>query len=89
MRKLARGVPKSAVVTLVKLDEMLQNLKEKSKYMSITELVEQGALRATIADVFPAPQPATMARLVQADDDGEITLAAAVRRRAAKVAART
>ncbi|MET3111678.1 DNA helicase-2/ATP-dependent DNA helicase PcrA [Salinicoccus halitifaciens] len=35
------GIPKSAVVTLVKLDEMLQNLKEKSKYMSITELVDE------------------------------------------------
>lgn len=42
----------------------------------------------SIADIFPAPQPATIARLVQAEDDGEITLAASVRRRAAKVAAR-
>lgn len=42
----------------------------------------------TISDVFPAPQPAVMARLVRADDDGDIALAATVRRRAEKVAAR-
>lgn len=42
----------------------------------------------SIGQIFPAPEPAAMARLIQADDDGEITLAATVRRRVARVAAR-
>lgn len=35
------GIPKGAVTTLMSLLDKLKNLKEKSKYMSVTELVDE------------------------------------------------
>lgn len=35
------GIPKGAVTTLMSLIEKLKNLKEKSKYMSVTELIDE------------------------------------------------
>ncbi|WP_411842354.1 DNA helicase PcrA [Salinicoccus sp. HZC-1] len=35
------GISKNAVVKLMNLNDMLENLKQKSKYMSVTELVDE------------------------------------------------
>ena len=35
------GIPKGAIVTLMKLEDMIENLRKKSKYLSITELVDE------------------------------------------------
>lgn len=35
------GIPKGAILTLLKLENMIENLREKSKYLSITELVDE------------------------------------------------
>ena len=35
------GIPKGAILTLMKLEDMIENLREKSKYLSVTELVDE------------------------------------------------
>src|SRR5699024_4262475 len=35
------GIPKGSILTLMKLEDMIENLREKSKYLSVTELVDE------------------------------------------------